>query len=77
MSVSNSKQINKTQSEKPENPADSVFGSDPDSQPVNLYDILELLKKLRSEVNKIRTEFTGIRFDISAILHELTIIQST
>jgi len=75
--VSNSKQINKTQSEKPENPADSVFGSDPDSQPVNLYDILELLKKLRSEVNKIRTEFTGIRFDISAILHELTIIQST
>ena len=67
MSVSNLKQLKKTESKKPENPADSILGSDPNSEIVNLDDVLELLKQLRTEVNRIPTEVTGIPSDLSVI----------
>ena len=60
MSVSNSKQLKKTESKKPENPDDSALGSGPDSQPVSLNDIVGLLKSLHAEVNGIRSDFSAI-----------------
>ena len=62
-----SKQLKKLESQNPENPADHILGSDPDSRPENLDDILDLLKQLHTDVNAIHTELNGIRSDLSAI----------
>ena len=56
--MSNSKQLKKTESKKPENPTNSALGSDPDSLSINLEDIADLLKQLHNDVNGIRSELS-------------------
>ena len=75
MSVSNPKQLKKTESKKPENLDDATLGSDPDFQPVTLNDILDLLKSLLNEVNGIHSDLSAITTRVDSNSNEVKKLQ--
>jgi len=73
--VSTSKQLKKTESEKPENPDNSALCIDPNSPSPSLADIVTILQEIRNSINKISSEITLIRTAVEDHSNQVTALR--